>query len=67
MIKGIKLGMQCSIYYTLPGECINRCKIWPKQIYKNIYAQIAQQNILEWMEENCLKHIDKVHSKTNFA
>ena len=67
VITGIKSGMQCSMCHILPEERKNLCKVWPRQTYKSMCVQVAQQNTIEWMEENGSKHPDYMHSITNFA
>ena len=67
VITGIKSGLQCWICYIPPEERKNFCKVWLRQIYKSMYAQLAWQNTIEWIEENSPKHLNCIYSVTNFA
>ena len=67
VITCIKSGLQCSIYPIPLEECKNLCKVWLKQTYKSERAQLVQKNTVEYIEENCPKYPDCMHSMTNFA
>lgn len=67
VITSIKSGMQYLMYHVPPEKHKNLYKIWSKQTYKSAHAQLAQQNTIEWIKNNGLKHPDCMHSITNFA
>lgn len=67
VIMGINSGMQYSICHIPPEKRKNLCKVWPRQTHEIMHLQFARQNTVEGMKENGIKHLDYMHSMTNFV
>ncbi len=50
-----------------PKEHKNLCKTWALKTHENTRAQIALQEIEEWIEDHSHRDLDCVHSMENFA
>ncbi len=67
VIISIKLGIQCFMYQVLPKERENLYKIWALKIYKSTRAQIALEEIEEWIEDHDHRDPNCVYSMKNFV
>ena len=67
VITSIKSGRQCFRCQILSEERENLCTIKALRTHKSTRAQIALQDIEEWIEDHDYRDPNCIHSMENFA